>query len=112
MSETQSAARDAGEPMDQPPDELRRQWQEWTNAAAEAMDAGHAPSSPAGQALASSIAESMGKRPAEAAAAIETSTDTRAERYWQLMATINGWPQWPSQVPRAEWIITALRALG
>jgi hypothetical protein len=54
----------------------------------------------------------MGKSPAEAAAQIESGTDARAERYWQLMATINGWPQWPSQVPRAEWIIAALRAAG
>jgi DNA-binding transcriptional MerR regulator len=110
MSESHSAARDAGEPMDAPPDELRAKWTVWTDAAGQAMDAGHAPSSPAGRELASSIAASMGKSPAEAADQIETGTDARAEHYWRLMATINGWPQWPSQVPRAEWIIAALRA--
>lgn len=109
MSESQSAARDAGEPMDVS-ESAQQQWLEWTSAAASAMDAGHEPSSPAGRELALSIADSMGKLPAEAAAQIETSTDTRAERYWQLLATINGWPQWPTQVPRAEWIIAALRA--
>jgi DNA-binding transcriptional MerR regulator len=112
MSESHSAARDAGEPMDQPPDELRARWTVWTDAAGELMDAGHAPSSPAGRELATSIAASMGRSPAEAADQIETGTDTRAEHYWRLMATINGWPQWPSQVPRAEWIIAALRAAG
>ena len=112
MSETHSARRDAGEPMDQPPEQARQQWTEWTAAAAELMDAGHAPSSPAGRELAASIAGAMGKSPAEAADLMETSTDTRAERYWQLLATINGWPQWPSQVPRAEWIIAAMRAAG
>jgi DNA-binding transcriptional MerR regulator len=112
MGEAHSAARDAGDPMDQPVDEARRQWQEWTDAAGAAMDAGDPPSSPAGRALATSIAEAMGKPPAEAAEMIATSTDTRAERYWQLLATINGWPQWPSQVPRAEWIIAAMRAIG
>jgi DNA-binding transcriptional MerR regulator len=112
MSEMQSAARDAGEPMDAPADEAREQWLRWSSAAAEAMDAGHTPTSPQGQALARSVAEAMGKAPGEAAAMIESGTDARAERYWQLMATINGWTQWPSQVPRAEFLIAALRALG
>ncbi|MGH3763333.1 MerR family transcriptional regulator [Actinophytocola sp.] len=112
MSESQSAARDAGEPMGQPSDEQRQLWSEWSTAAAEAMEAGHAPSSAAGRELATSIADAMGKSPAEAAELIETGTDTRAERYWQLMATINGWPQMPAQVPRAEWIIAALQAAG
>ncbi|MGH3880988.1 MAG: MerR family transcriptional regulator [Actinophytocola sp.] len=112
MSETHSARRDAGEPMDQPPEQARQQWTEWTSAAAELKDAGHGPTSPAGRELALSIAGAMGKSPAEAADLMENSTDTRAERYWQLLATINGWPQWPSQVPRAEWIIAALRSAG
>ena len=112
MSEAHAVARDAGEQMSQAPDAARQQWLEWTAAAAEAMDAGHEPSSAAGRKVAMMIAEAMGRSPAEAASEIETGTDTRAERYWQLMATINGWPQWPSQVPRAEWIIAALRAAG
>jgi DNA-binding transcriptional MerR regulator len=112
MSETQSARRDAGEPMDAPAGEAREQWLRWSSAAGEAMEAGHAPASPEGRALATSVTESMGKSPAEAADMIETGTDARAERYWQLMATINGWPQWPSQVPKAEFLVAALRALG
>ena len=39
----------------------------------------------------------------------EIGTDPRAERYWQLLATINGWPAWPSMTPSFEWFIEALR---
>jgi DNA-binding transcriptional MerR regulator len=41
---------------------------------------------------------------------IERFTDARVERYWALLAVINGWPAWPSQIPAFEWFITALRA--
>jgi DNA-binding transcriptional MerR regulator len=37
-------------------------------------------------------------------------TDARAERYWQLLATINGWPPVPTTVPAWEWVIAALRS--
>ena len=41
---------------------------------------------------------------------IAQGTDARAERYWQLLATINGWPPVPTTVPAWEWFIAALRA--
>lgn len=41
---------------------------------------------------------------------LETFTDGRAERYWQLLAVINGWPPIPSRLAPWEWTITALRA--
>lgn len=40
---------------------------------------------------------------------METANDPRAERYWQLLATINGWPQRPSLGPVFEWFTVALR---
>jgi DNA-binding transcriptional MerR regulator len=40
----------------------------------------------------------------------EVGTDPRAERYWQLLATINGWPTWPSMQPIFTWFIAALHA--
>ncbi|HKY77186.1 MAG TPA: MerR family transcriptional regulator, partial [Acidimicrobiia bacterium] len=43
---------------------------------------------------------------------LETGTDRRAERYWQLLGIINGWPPIPSVVPAFEWVIAALRASG
>ena len=41
---------------------------------------------------------------------LQTGTDARAERYWQLLAIVNGWPPVPSTVPAWEWTIAALRA--
>jgi hypothetical protein len=41
---------------------------------------------------------------------LESGTDRRAERYWQLLGIINGWPPIPSVVPAFEWVIAALRA--
>jgi DNA-binding transcriptional MerR regulator len=46
----------------------------------------------------------------EVAAAIELSIEPRAERYWQLMATINGWPPIPATMYRWSWFLSALRA--
>ncbi len=41
---------------------------------------------------------------------LETFTDARVERYWQLLAIINGQPVQPSVVPGFERLIAALRA--
>ncbi|MGW6602126.1 helix-turn-helix domain-containing protein [Streptomyces sp. NPDC055036] len=41
---------------------------------------------------------------------LETGADPRAERYWQLLSTINGWPVPPTLVPVFSWFITALRS--
>ncbi|MFJ9030458.1 MerR family transcriptional regulator [Streptomyces sp. NPDC102274] len=40
---------------------------------------------------------------------LETGADPRAERYWQLLSTINGWPVPPALAPVFGWFITALR---
>ena len=39
---------------------------------------------------------------------LDTFTDARAERYWQLLAVINGWPVRPATVPAWEWLRAAL----
>lgn len=41
---------------------------------------------------------------------LESASDRRYERYWQLLAIINGWPPTPSITPAAEWLIKALRS--
>lgn len=41
---------------------------------------------------------------------LEVGLDGRAERYWQLLAIINGWPPVPTSVPAWEWFVAALRA--
>jgi hypothetical protein len=35
-------------------------------------------------------------------AQLEAGTDARAERYWQLVGIINGWPSVPAHVPAFE----------
>ncbi|MEU1212470.1 MerR family transcriptional regulator [Streptomyces sp. NPDC005791] len=40
---------------------------------------------------------------------LDTGSDPRAERYWQLLATVNGWPVPPSLAPVFTWFIAALR---
>ena len=41
---------------------------------------------------------------------LATFNDVRVERYWQLLAIINGWPQRPAIVPAWQWLHAALRA--
>jgi DNA-binding transcriptional MerR regulator len=39
-----------------------------------------------------------------------TFADRRTERYWQLLAVMNGWPAQPSSAAAWEWLIAGLRA--
>ncbi|MFD7033451.1 MerR family transcriptional regulator [Streptomyces sp. NPDC059917] len=41
---------------------------------------------------------------------LEVAGDPRAERYWHLLAVINGWPAQPSLAPVFTWFTAALRA--
>ncbi len=41
---------------------------------------------------------------------LEVSADSGYERYWQLLAVINGWPPQPSMAPAVGWLLAALRA--
>ncbi len=41
---------------------------------------------------------------------LEVAKDPRAERYWQLLGTINGWPAQPTLSPIFDWFTRALRA--
>ena len=43
-------------------------------------------------------------------AQLETFTDERVERYWQLAGVLNGRPPFPATVPAFRWLIDALRA--
>lgn len=46
----------------------------------------------------------------ELAHQLATFSDRRAERYWQLIGVINGWPAQPSLMRHYEWFIAALDA--
>jgi DNA-binding transcriptional MerR regulator len=79
-----------------------------------AVAAGTAPDSPEGQAVLARIIE-----PGMDAAArdrladtIDTFTDRRVSRYWDLLGILNGWGRAPSQIEPFEWFIDALRAHG
>ena len=41
---------------------------------------------------------------------LATFSDPRAERYWQLIGVINGWPAQPSVMRPYEWFMAALDA--
>ena len=109
MSEQHAAARAGGEEMKPNPD-----WQAAAAQVAErggaALDAGVAPGSPEAEAIVAELLPAFGA-PDRAALAdkVATGTDARAERYWQLLAIINGWPPIPTTVPAWEWFIAALR---
>ncbi|UOX87819.1 MerR family transcriptional regulator [Amycolatopsis sp. FBCC-B4732] len=117
MSEQQSQQIKAGE-FEQPAQAWQQNWPGWVSRAEAAVEAGDSPTSEAGQTLASEIAAATARPdqdPAsrefrtEMADRFETSGDPRAERYWQLLATINGWPPVPTAQPAVRFMVAALR---
>jgi hypothetical protein len=80
--------------------------------AGSALAQGIAPGSPEGRAVLDRIVApgTLAERRAAILERLETLPDARVERYWQLLAIINGQPVPPSVVPSFEWLIAALRA--
>jgi DNA-binding transcriptional MerR regulator len=76
-----------------------------------ALAEGIAPDSAAARQIADELTGPL-TNPDRAALAdrLETFTDPRVERYWQLLAQINGWPTPPSTTPAWSWLISTLRA--
>jgi hypothetical protein len=73
---------------------------------------GVAPGSPAGRAVLDRIVLAR-TPPAERARLreqLELFTDARVERYWHLLAVVNGRAPYPAAVPAFQWLIAALRA--
>jgi DNA-binding transcriptional MerR regulator len=83
-----------------------------TELAGQAVAAGTEPGAPPGQDLLARIIGpgTSGSRRSELLRQLETFTDARVERYWQLLAVVNGWPVPPAAGPAFEWLIAALRA--
>jgi DNA-binding transcriptional MerR regulator len=79
-----------------------------------AVAAGTAPDSPDGQAVLARIIEPGMDAAArdQLADTIDTFTDRRVARYWDLLGILNGWGRAPSQIEPFEWFIDALRAHG
>jgi DNA-binding transcriptional MerR regulator len=90
-----------------------------TERAGSAVDAGVDPAGPAAtpviDELAAAFAGLHGRTDdrvfrAWLAEVLDTFADRRAERYWQLLAVMNGWPPQPSSAAAWEWLIAGLRA--
>jgi DNA-binding transcriptional MerR regulator len=108
----QDAAASSAPGQDEAPGPDQPGYQETIEHAGQAVAAGVGPASPAGQAVLGRIVAPgtpAGQRSAMLRQ-LETFTDARVERYWQLLAILNGQPVPPSVVPAFEWLIAALRA--
>jgi DNA-binding transcriptional MerR regulator len=84
-----------------------------------AIAAGTDPASPAAAAVLADLLPAMAAATGrsdgpefrrELLAGLEAGTDPRPERYWQLIAVMKGWPQWPAKTPNYAWLRDALRA--
>jgi DNA-binding transcriptional MerR regulator len=73
---------------------------------------GVAPESPDGRAVLDRVVapDTPAEERARLLTQLDTYTDTRVERYWQLLAIVNGRQPLPPVVPSYEWLIAALRA--
>jgi DNA-binding transcriptional MerR regulator len=74
----------------------------------QALADGIAPDSPQARSVLDRIVPAA-ERP-RVLAQLETFTDARVERYWQLLAVLNGQQPFPPAVPAFSWLIAALQA--
>jgi DNA-binding transcriptional MerR regulator len=99
-------------PADQSDEKWKYQSELIAEHAGAAVAAGIAPASPEGQTILNRIVAP--DLPAEdrlaLADTIDTYSDQRVERYWQLMGILNDRPPFPAQTPLYDWLMTALRA--
>jgi DNA-binding transcriptional MerR regulator len=102
-----------------PPTDAKRLADLVTEKVGAAYEAGIAPESDAATPVLDEVAGAWAAsagRPDDIAyrrellAQLEVANEPRAERYWQLMAIINGWPPIPSTAHLWAWLRDALRA--
>jgi len=108
----------AGQQAGQPPSQQAGQqpgdqanaldYQAVLDHAGQALADGIAPGSPEGRAVLDHLVPAA-ERP-RVLARLETFTDARVERYWQLLGVLAGQEPFPPAVPAFEWLIAALRA--
>ncbi|MBB3050192.1 DNA-binding transcriptional MerR regulator [Prauserella isguenensis] len=131
MGEQQAQRREAGQDVDAFSWAQKQRWEDWHTRAQDLLDGGVSPQSAEGRALADEIVRaSLGEadtstwfvgagvpEPVDGpeyrtwlAGQIDAGGDARAERYWQLLAIINGWPPIPSRVAATKWVVAAVRA--
>jgi DNA-binding transcriptional MerR regulator len=119
MAEWAAAERAEGRGLEDTPETAVATAKLVASRAGEAQAAGIDPGSPEAAPIVAELirdyAESLGRTDTPEfrqwlIGMIDTFTDARAERYWQLLATINGWPAIPSVVPAWEWFAAGVRA--
>lgn len=117
MAQSGAAERQQGEAPDS--DALQRAAVLVAERGAGALEAGIEPGSAEAELIVAEVVEAFGgdegavQDPAlrtRLAERFEQGADSRAERYWQLLAVINGWPTVPSTMVAWRWMIDALRA--
>jgi DNA-binding transcriptional MerR regulator len=110
MAESGAAERGQGNAPDG--EAVRRAAAVVAERGAAALEAGIEPDSQEAEPFVAEIAGAFGEGAsrAELADRFEQGADPRAERYWQLLAVINGWPPVPTTMPAWRWTIAALRA--
>jgi len=116
MAEFQAGDRDRGDTDPQAFRQLNDAVCDQVGAALEAgIDPASAAARPVVDALAARYAAAF-RRPDDAdlrrwlLVRLEVSNDPRAERYWHLLAAINGWPAQPSLMPVYDWFTRAVAA--
>ena len=119
LSRQQADQRARGEAAPAPTPERARMWWTITDEAREAAEAGASPTSEQAVALVERIValsteeqdKTDGPEFRESLAAdFYDRHDERLSRYWELLATINGWPQHPTTRETTKWLAAALRA--
>ncbi|WP_433871031.1 MerR family transcriptional regulator [Saccharopolyspora sp. CA-218241] len=119
LHQEHSDRRDDGEPMGVQTPEQAKRWWAVTDEAREAEQAGESPDGPRGRAVADRVAElstedngtpDTPEARRSLAEDLEQRTDERISRFWELLATINGWPQHPTTAAATRWLAAALRA--
>jgi DNA-binding transcriptional MerR regulator len=116
MSEKHAEMRAAGEDMSGVGEGQMQAFTYAVEQARAALDAGIAPDSPQGQEIVRQVnakwAEALGLPDDDELVAKlrerDSFADPRAERYWRLIAVVNGWPTTPDTSAERDW----LRAAG
>ncbi len=120
MSAQHEERRRNGTDMSPPSDNQMESFNHAIAQAREALDAGIAPESEEAKAFAARVntkwAEALGvpddERVVERLRQFSDFADPRAERYWVLIAKINGWPAMPDTSAERAWLRAAGQPLG
>ncbi|WP_033428273.1 helix-turn-helix domain-containing protein [Saccharothrix syringae] len=114
MSERHQELRAEGADMSGPAPEQREAFGQAIALAREALDSGVDPGSEEAAAIVRRIAETWSTAldvpvGPQLARRLEEFGDPRAERYWALIAKINGWPAVPDTTAERAWLVEAMR---